>query len=140
MTKKHPGVQTEYSEQEVREAVREVVHERLRPHILHVEDDYIKAANLRTCLDDFGVDVTIEHVTNVDDGLASLAAGSYACVVTDWNLGGGTGDTIVRECHRLDLPVCVMSGSFRLMTDVEWFTSDRLSDVVVFVRRHVEAP
>ena len=112
----------------------------MKPTILHVEDDYIKAASLRDCLADFECDVVIEHVPTVQDGLAKLATGSYACAVSDWNLGGGTGDAIVHECWRRGVPVCVMSGSFRLMDDVDWFTSDRLGEVVAFVRRHVGAP
>jgi DNA-binding response OmpR family regulator len=111
--------------------------------VLHVEDDLSKVSSLREFLEDFEVDVVTDHAWSVAEGLQKLEAapwGSYACVVSDWNLGDGYGRRIVEECNRLNIPVCVLSGSIRLMEDVPWVTSDRLVEVVRFIRQHVEAP
>jgi CheY-like chemotaxis protein len=106
--------------------------------ILIIEDEFLVAADIRSCLERGGLR-DLEHVSTESDALSAIAARDWDTAVVDANLNGRGIDRIAAALNQKNVPFVIVTGYGRqglpqAVADVEVinkpFAPRRLVDAV----------
>jgi DNA-binding NtrC family response regulator len=85
----------------------------MKLRVLLIDDDSVSLECVRCALRLYGFEVT--GFQSPDEAIAYFSPGSVDVVVTDYNLDGTTGTSVIKQIHQKqnDIPVIVISGGAR---------------------------